>query len=170
MRIQKKLLVLLMIMTMVMGSQIFAQQSNDLGKIFLRIYDMKGRKMATGKILSVADDGISLKAKKKPVNIAASDIGKIKTKRSGGHNVLMGAGVGAATGIILGVASSDPNASFLGYSATEGATGFGVLLGATGAAIGGITVIFKKPKTYDIEGDAVKWEEFRAALGSGVED
>lgn len=167
MKIQKKLSVFLMIMTMVMGSQIFAQQSNDLAKIFVRIYDMKGSKLAKGTILSLTDDGIILRAKKKPVSLALSDIGRIKTKRSGGHNVLMGAGIGAATGIILGVASSDPDAGFLSYSAGDGAIGGGIMLGTAGAAIGGITVLFKKSKTYIIEGDAVKWEEFRTAIGDG---
>lgn len=167
MKIKKKLSLFLMIMTMVMSFQIYAQQNNDLEKIFVRIYDMKGRKIATGKILSVTDDGIGLKAKKKPVNIALSDIGRIKTKRSGGHNVLMGAGVGALTGIALGVVSSDPDAGFLSYSAGDGAVGGGIMLGTAGAAIGGITVLFKKSKTYTIEGDAVKWEEFRTAIGDG---
>ena len=167
MKIQKKLSVFLMIMTMLMGPQIFAQQDIDQANMYLRIYDLKGSKMAKGKMLSITGDGISLKGKKNPVLIAFSDIGQVKTKRSGGHNVLMGAGVGAATGIILGVASSDPDASFLGYSATEGASGFGVILGTAGAAIGGITVLFKKSKTYAIEGDPEKWEEFKTAIGDG---
>jgi len=167
MKIQHKLLPILMILTMVTGSQIFAQQSNDLTKIFVRIYDLQGSKIAKGKILSITDDGIRLKAKKRPVSVAVSEIGRVKTKRSGGHNVLMGASVGAATGIILGVASSDPDAGFLSYSASDGAAGGGIMLGTVGTVIGGITVLFKNSKTFAIAGDPVKWEAFRTAIGAG---
>jgi len=60
---------------------------------------------------------------------------------------------------ILGTASADPEA-FLGWTAGEGVV-LGVILGApAGAAIGGITALFKNSSTYIIDGDLVKWKAF----------
>jgi len=45
------------------------------------------------------------------------------------------------------------------------ATGSGILMGATGAAVGGLTALFKKVETYSIDGDAGKWTSFQTDMG-----
>jgi len=135
-------------------------------KIFVRIFDQGGIKIAKGKILSLTDEAIHLSKSKKPISISIQDIGYIKTKRSGGHNVLLGAGAGAGVGIIIGAASSTD--SWFTYSASEGASGAGLAMGVFGAGIGGITALFKQQKNYPINGDPVQWQAFRESI-SGSE-
>ena len=62
--------------------------------------------------------------------------------------------------VILGAVTSDPD-EFLGYTAAEGATGGALFGGATGAVIGGITVLFKNYKSYEINGDKGKLKAFK---------
>lgn len=140
-----------------------AQDTLQTKKVFVRIFNNSGEKIAKGKVFSLTNDAIHLSKGEKSLTVSLENIGYIKTKRSGGHNVLMGAGAGAAVGIVMGIASSDPDA-WLGYTAAEGATGVGLAMGTVGAVVGGITVLFKKQKTFVINGDPKQWESFKMAM------
>ncbi|MBA6154742.1 hypothetical protein [Gelidibacter maritimus] len=68
------------------------------------------------------------------VTILLNEIGKIKTKRSDGHNI----GTGALTGLLFG----DDDEGLLSFSATDKAL-FGLISGgALDAIVGGITALF----------------------------
>jgi hypothetical protein len=143
---------------------ISAQEGAEKANVFVRVYDLKGEKISKGKILSISDTLLQLKGGKGSVKIVANSIGLIKTKRSEGNNVLIGAATGATALAILGAATADPNDWLFGYTAGEGAA-LGVFLGAPiGAAIGGVTILFKKSKSYIINGDELKLKEFKETI------
>lgn len=133
--------------------------------IFVRVYNLTGKKINKGHVLAATDTSLQLRTKGGGVvNLSISSIGTIKTKRSAGHNLLIGSLAGAGVVGILGAATADPNAWILGYTAGEGAVA-GAFLGLPiGAAAGGITVLFKNPKTFIINGETDKWKAFQSYL------
>jgi len=133
--------------------------------IFVRVYNLNGKKINTGRVLAATDTSLQLKTEsRETVNISINTIGTIKTRRSGGHNVLMGSLAGAGAFAIVGVATADPNDQIVAYSAGEGALA-GVVLGIpVGAAIGGITVLFKKSGTFVINGKVEQWKAFQSYI------
>jgi hypothetical protein len=141
------------------GYQVCAQKA-----IFVRVYNINGKKINTGRVLAATDTSLQLKMENRDtVNISINTIGRIKTKRSAGHNVLMGSVAAAGAFAIYGAATADPD-EFLGYTAMEGAVG-GMVLGIpVGAAIGGITVLFKKSGTFVINGNIEKWKAFHSYI------
>ncbi len=123
----------------------------------MRIYNLNGKKIAKGKLLSTTKATLTLRRNKKTINISIDSIGSIKTKRSVGNNILIGSSIGAGTVILL---STRTDESFY-----EGYTGIGTLLfSGFGAGIGAITSIFKNSMTFQINGDEVLWENFRNLL------
>ena len=122
---------------------------------------MKGKKIAKGYFMLATDSTLILERKSKTNDINVASIGHIKTKRSGGNNVLTGSLTGMTTGIILGASTADPDAWIFSYSATEGATAFGLLGAIGGAALGGIVSGVKNSNTYIINGDNNNWKIFK---------
>ena len=147
---------------MILSFHGYAQTQNNYKKIFIRVYDLQGHKIGKGKIVSITDSIIHLKRDKKSAKISMNYIGKIKTKRSAGNNILTGSVIGATTlGIIMAKPSDgDGWMGGDGYTAVEGALGGVVMGGTTGAVLGAITVPFKFSKSYVINGDRVKWKAF----------
>jgi hypothetical protein len=137
----------------------YAQKS-----IFVRVFDLSGKKINKGHVFTVTDTSLQLKGKSVPVNIPVRSIGFIKTKHSAGNNVLIGSIVGVSSLAILGVASAEPDAEIAGYTALEGA-GAGAIVGLpVGAVIGGLTSLFKNSKSYLINGDVTKWKAFQLTV------
>jgi hypothetical protein len=131
---------------------------------FARVFDEKGMKIAKGKVVSVTESLLQLRRNGQVIDLPVSDIFSIKTKRSAGNNIAIGAGVGAVTMAILGIVSADEDAYIFAYNETEGAAS-GLLLGAPmGAAVGGITALFKGSRTFDIGGDGAKMKAFETYL------
>lgn len=144
----------------------FAINSGSIGQDlgFVRILDANGTKIAKGKVVSVTDSILQIRRNGEEIEVPVSDIAVLKTKRSVGNNIAIGAGVGAATLAILGVASADEDAYIFGYNETEGAMA-GLLLGAPmGAAVGGLTALLKGSRTFDIGGDGAKMKAFEGYL------
>lgn len=141
----------------------YAQGKTEIGNLFVRVYNLQGQKISKGKVLAVTDNSLQIKGKKGPMNIDVSSIGLIKTKRSAGNNLLIGSVIGASAMAILGAATAEPD-SFLGYTAGEGAAGGAIIGLPLGAAVGGITVIFKNSKSYSIDGDLLKWKLFQEMI------
>jgi hypothetical protein len=137
--------------------------------IFVRVYDLTGKKINKGHLLAATDTSLLLEGTTTPANIPVHNIGFIKTKRSGGNNVLTGSIIAVSTMAIVGAVTSDPNAGFLAYNAGEGAAG-GALIGLPfGAAIGGLTILLKNSKTYVINGDMKNWKVFQLiATGKNI--
>ena len=151
---------LFFVIALILGINISAQVGTEKTNVFVRVYDLQGKKISKGNIFSISDTLLQLKGKIEPIKIAANSIGLIKTKHSGGKNVLIGAISGATFFAILGAATADPDALVLGYSAGEGAASGALLGGISGAAIGGITILFNNSATYIINGDELKWKAF----------
>ena len=153
----------ILVLTLALLSSItfYAQKEKNKAAPFIRVYDRDGKKISKGRIVSVTDTSLITGPREKPVTIDVSKIGFIKTKRSAGNNILWGTAIGAGTGAILGLASGGESEW---WGKGEGAGGFGLIFGAMGAGIGAITAIFKKPKTYPINGDLSKWEAFKEAM------
>ena len=119
--------------------------------------------MNKGKVLAVNDTTLVLQRKNGAVNIDIRTIGLIKTKRSEGNNVLIGSLIGFSIGAIIGVATADPD-DWFGYSASEGATGIGLVGAVIGTGIGAVTIPLKNSKSYIINGDASKWKVFEEMI------
>lgn len=139
----------------------YAQKEKNKIAPFIRVYDLNGTKISKGRIAMLTDTSLVVSRGEKQVNIELSKIGFIKTKRSEGNNILWGTAIGAGTGAILGLASGGEN-EFWGKG--DGAVGFGLIFGVMGAGAGAITLIFKKPKTFAIDGNATKWKAFKEAM------
>ena len=132
--------------------------------LFVRVYNLEGKKIHKGRLVSVSDTSLQLRRDTTRINIPVSNIGFLKTKRAAGHNVLIGSLVGASAIAILGAVSADPDALIFGYTAGEGAAA-GALYGLPiGAAIGGFTLLFKNSKTYFINGEVTKWKALQSAF------
>lgn len=141
------------------------QSQNTTKDLFIRVYDMQGKKIAKGYVLSMAEDFLVLKSRKSP-KIMLNDIGYIKTKRSAGHNVLVGATTAGVLMAGLGAATADPSDWIFGYTAAEGAA-IGLAGGALiGSAIGGLTSFAKNSRTFVINGDSTNWKSFKETMGT----
>ncbi|WP_163707262.1 hypothetical protein [Mangrovibacterium lignilyticum] len=69
--------------------------------VFARVYNMQGKKIAMGKILFISAESLQLYREEKTTIIPIIDIGIIRTKHSGGNNVLWCAAIGAVGGAIF---------------------------------------------------------------------
>jgi hypothetical protein len=139
----------------------YAQKDTKSKNSFVRVYNLEGKKVNKGHVIFVNDSILSLKDGYASAEIKIETIGKIKTKRSAGHNVLVGTTAGAGIGAILGVSTADPDAWIMSYTAGEGAMAMGSLGAIGGAALGGIVSAFKNSETYIIDGELKKWIIFK---------
>lgn len=157
-----KALILLFSISLVCST--YAQRS-----IFVRVYDLSGKKIHKGRVVTVTDTFLQLEQHSDTINIPARSIGSIRTRHSIGNNILIGSIIGVSSVAILGAATAEPDKELFGYTAGEGALG-GALLGLpVGALVGGITIPFKNSKYYLINGDATKWKAFQhTARGNRV--
>ena len=149
------------------GSHSFAQK-----KTFVRVYDLKGKKISSGHVLAVTDDGIVLDKNRVPDSIVVAAIGTIETRRSIGHGTALGALAGAATGTLLAAVSnttepetnsSDWDIEILPPAETVLAS---AITGAVvGAAAGTVISLFGKRISIKVAGDPKNWPEVRRVLG-----
>ena len=159
--IKKQIKTIVLLFVLMFGTNIYAQKETINTGAFVRVYNLESKKINKGKLISASDTLLTLKRNSKFIYIASKDIGYIKTKHSAGNNILMGSIIGGVSMAILGAASADPDAWILGYTATEGAIAGALFGGTTGAAIGGITILFKNSKTYMINGEESSWKIFQ---------
>jgi hypothetical protein len=144
-----------------------AQKPESLNKIFVRVYNLNDKKIGAGKIAFINDGIIGLKRSNAYRSIFLRDIGKIKTKKSGGNYVVKGALIGAGVGLLHGIVNRESDDACddclfdFGYSkgfyvATDMVTGAYI-----GAAAGGVTSILKDRETFMINGDFKQWQLFK---------
>jgi hypothetical protein len=144
------------VLLIALGYSAWAQHST-----FVRVYDLAGKKIGKGHVFAVTDTSLQLEAKPTPLNFPVQRIGFIKTKRSGGNNVLIGSAIGVSTLAILSAATAEPEQDLF-YDTPAEAAAFGAFFGLPiGAAIGGLTIVFKKSNHYLINGDISKWKVFK---------
>lgn len=135
-------------------------------KKFLRIFDLSGKKIASGYLNSTSDSSIILVHDPTALEFSVSKIGYIKTKRSGGHTILIASAAGGVSvGLLaLAVNSGDEGDSWFQFSSGEAFFG-GLIYGAAmGAITGGIVSAANKRIVYQINGEAKKWLEAKVAL------
>ncbi len=132
--------------------------------IFIRVYNLSGKKINKGHLLSVTDSTLLLEGKNSSLIIPVTSIGFIKTNRSAGNNLLIGSLAGGATLAIAGAVSSNPDKTILSFTPAQGAaTGAAIGL-PVGAMIGALDMLFKHSKKYLINGDTIKWKLFQATV------
>lgn len=159
-----------LIITIFLFSSINVTAQNEIldANIYIRIYNLEGKKINKGKIKSISETSIELYFKEKTTSVPLEKIGKIKTKRSGGNNVAKGALIGGGSLALLGLLSGDDDPGIISFSATDkGAVGL-IGGGIIGAGIGGITTIFKKSKLYIIDGDEMKLKDFKEKINASI--
>ena len=137
---------------------ITAQELPKKSKIFVRVYNEFGEKIAKGKILKITDEALILKKGSKSITIPTNEISHLKTKRTNGPNILIGGLAG--TGLVLygvnKVGSVDPIAAVL----------ITPVVLSLGIGIGYITALFKNSQHYSIQGDPIKWQGFKEEMYS----
>ena len=101
---------LIFAITLILSINVCAQNEFENTNIFVRVYDLDGKKIGKGKILSILETSLQLYRKGESVKVMVNGIGSIKTKHSAGINVLVGAAIGATTMAILGAATAEPDA------------------------------------------------------------
>ncbi|ARV15596.1 hypothetical protein [Polaribacter sp. SA4-12] len=142
---------LLFAIALFLSLNITAQELPKKSKIFVRVYNNSNQKIAKGKILQITDSTLVLKKGSKSITVPSSEIMYIKTKRTKGHSVLMG----ALPGVVLLTVSNDAYASV-------GA----IFLTLVGTTAGFISSLFKKTTTYSFTGDIAKWKGFKEDMYS----
>ena len=143
--------ILAFLFTILIAHNLQAQKS-----IFIRVYDLKGDKIARGDVLSATDT--SLQLKEKTTSILVRNIGSIRTKHSAGNNLLVGSIIGSTTMGVLGAINGDTQTT------GEGAAYYGLAGLPIGAIFGALTIPFKNSKHYLINGDPEKWKAFRSTI------
>ena len=133
--------------------------------MFVRVYNLEGKKISKGKLIEVSDTLLIIKSNGKFNNLDSKQIGYIKTKRSAGHNALMGAAIGATVTSIISVASINPDDGFI-IDSTPNSFGEAMVVGVVGggivgSAIGAITIPLKNTNKFIINGDESNWKAFK---------
>ncbi len=140
-----KTLIIIFLITINFG--VYAQKS-----IFVRVYNLSGKKINSGHVLILTDSSLQLSDEKSNI-IPLSSIDYNKTKHSENKNKIIGSILGATTGAILGRESNEIVSM---KQVLFGLIGLGI-----GAEIGGLINSLKKSKTYLINGDLAKWKAFQ---------
>lgn len=158
----KQVKTIMLLFALVLSTHIYAQNEIIKSSMFVRVYNLDGKKINKGHVAFVGDTVLGLYEHGNYTEINVREIGTIKTKRSAGHNLLIGTAAGAVTGAILGVvtvdATNDLFGSWVYYPESDGLVGGAMFGAATGAGAAGITILLKHSKTYIINGDLEKWQ------------
>lgn len=144
---------------------ITAQELPKKSQFFVRVYDSSGEKIGKGKMLEITDTALRLKKGDRSIQIPLSNISYIKSKKTNGHNVLIGAIGGSVLGVAVVSGSSSGSGGGLGVAASKGIRIIAaILLPALGSGIGYLTTIFKKSTHYSIDGNPIKWQGFKETM------
>jgi len=174
---KKQIHTVLISLFVMLSLNLFAQKNTNPKKVFLRVYNLEGKKTGKGNIIFINDSILGLNKNGTQEKISSNNIGSIKTKRSGGHHILVGSLVGGGLLAIIGGTTSkeetktgDGGWLFGEYEYTTGISpGTGAAIGGisgliAGAAVGSITGAFKNSETYIIDGDIRKWLNFKEKI------
>lgn len=161
--IKKQVTTMMLVLALVLSAQSYAQKEILKSSIFVRVYNLDGKKINKGHVAFVGDTILGLNKNGNYVEIKVREIGTIKTKKSAGHNLLIGTAAGAATGAIFGaiVAEESRDLFYLYDYESEAITSFMIIGTVAGAAGSGISIAIKNSETYVINGDLEKWQVFK---------
>lgn len=156
--------VFLLFLFILSGFNMNSQNQVQLERTFVRLFDLQDNKIGKGRLNYAWGDTLYVMHKNKNEKYLYSHLGKIKTKRSGGHNVAIGAASGAVIGVIVGAgmeAAEDEDSWDL-FPSSAVLSGSGLFFGAIGAGIGGVTALIKNSKTIYLNGGIEEWESFKS--------
>ncbi|WNH11321.1 glycine zipper family protein [Thalassobellus suaedae] len=162
--LKKEIRIMILLTALITSISVNAQSETIKYNIYLRVYNLEGKKISKGALVFINDSLIELKNSIKQSRVSFNDIGFIRTKKSASNNVVIGAVSGATLGAVVGVSTADPDDWIFSYTKGEGALVLGGIGALGGSAIGGITSLFKKSKTYIINGDVEKWRIFKEKI------
>ena len=132
-------------------------------KIFIRLYGREHNKIGKGDLLYGNDSIIRIARGHKEISFPVYEISFIKTRRSAGHTILVGAAIGTGVGIILGAASNNSNSDETSAASFDLAFAAG-MAPFVGTICGGIAAGLRKKETIQINGDIEKWKEAKQTL------
>lgn len=160
----------------------FVQRTVAQKKTFMRVIQIGTPKTIRGFYAGITDSAIIIFSHQQSDTILYSGIQQIKTRRSGGHNILLGAVGGIVAGTITGLATYkkpeprppvDPNCILCPifdyeFSLTQGeaATIGGITGGLAGVAAGGIISLSGKKNKFIVVGNSENWLVLRKTLES----
>ena len=133
---------------------------------FVRVFDLQGNKVYKGRVVRITDSSLTLTGKR-TVTFKATEIGMIKTKRSAGHNLAIGATAGFGTGVAVDIplALAIGIAGAVGDDDGTGSAAWIVVPPAIGAVAGSIISFIssavKNSQTYEIGGNLDVWRGFK---------
>jgi hypothetical protein len=160
---------ILLLFSVIFFNNSYAQDNNSSGnntkKIFVRLYNSNNEQIGKGDLLYGSDSSIEVKRNSRLNTFPVQQVAYIKTRRSVGHSILIGAAVGTATGIILIAASAGANTqNSEGTAASFGEALGGVAAPFVGVAAGSIAAAFRKRETIIVNGSAEQWKDARKKL------
>ena len=153
------------VIALVISFHVCAQTEIKNSNIFVRVYDLNGKKIGKGEISSYSENFLYLSRKEELIKISIKDIDIIKTKHSAGNNILIGATAGAVLLAVIVGANAKPNANFFAYTIGEGAALGSLVGGIFGATIGGISILFKNAQSYEINCEVENLNAFMGIMG-----
>jgi hypothetical protein len=131
-------------------------------RLFVRVYDLSGKKINSGRVLAVTDSMILLKGTKVGFDtVFVRNIGSVKTKHGVGNNIGIGIAVGTVSGILLGIASShsgESESSMEFVSSGEIIAGSALLGMSAGALVGALSGLLKNSKHFPVNGNPANWK------------
>ena len=159
----------ILLLTLLICIKLSGQETIKAKNLFVRVFNLEGAKIGKGHIYTINDSILVIKKGKTLKEFHVTEIGKIKTKHSGGHNFLIGAASGVVTGTILGTINPPTETSGGTFTWAGGSAGDELVSGITtglflGTIAGGISAIFKNPKKFSINANSEKWSVFVEAV------
>ncbi|MEO9891086.1 hypothetical protein [Aurantibacter sp.] len=155
-------LYLLLPLVLICNLTLVAQKKLPNKKIFVRVYDATKRKIAKGKLHYIYKDSIVLLRNEKLTAIPVNRMSIIKTKRSFGNSIGMGAVVGTSFGLVFGYLAGSEGDFIFTRAESSLISGFLGLI--AGSSIGGILGVIKHPKSFQIDHKPEKLLEFKKSI------
>ena len=141
---------------------LYAQKETARSKLFVRVFDLEGKKICKGIVLSVTDTTLEIKRDYGSLTIEVGAIGSIRTNRSSGHRILVGTVIGASTLGVLGAILAHPG--IMGFTSGEGVLWGGAIGTSIGATIGAFASLVTKSSYFSISGDVKQWKAFKKMI------
>ncbi|MEO6232945.1 MAG: hypothetical protein ABJB11_00120 [Ferruginibacter sp.] len=146
-------------------------------KMYMRLYPMNFAKADRGFYAGHTNNAVILSTKSGPDTVLFSKISKIKTKRTVGHGIFIGALTGFFAGGVTGLiahkdpAPTDPNCYLCGAfanlyytTAAEDALAGSILGAAAGTLVATVVGVTKKKETLLISGEEGNWKKILPIL------
>ena len=85
--IKNQLGTLIFCIAIIFSVNAYSQEEGKRYNPFIRVYSIEGKKIAKGHIAFINDSILGLKNGDKLIELGIDELGRVKTKKSAGHNV-----------------------------------------------------------------------------------